>query len=61
MKSKFNKTDKIVLAIAGILLLAGCLAVKIYDQHDYDSHMRYAEENNCTWEWNQYGDWTICK
>lgn len=59
LKAKIQTRNYIIMALVALIL--AMVGANLYDEHDYKTHMEYERRNNCTWEYDRFGDWTVCK
>lgn len=59
---RLKKENKILWIVLGVLALTtSFFACKYFDEREYRIHTVYEYEHNCTYEWNMYGDYTVCR
>lgn len=59
---KLKKENKALwVAVLALALIAVFFACRYYDELEYRVHTVYEYEHNCTYEWDRFGNYTICK
>lgn len=61
MRVECNRLKLVVAVMAVVIAIMALSMARLSDERDQFMHDAYALRNGCEWQWNELGDWTVCK